>query len=128
MEGHRVFVVATTLSETRHALDVADLEVLDPDLTVSSVRSLFAPLSLEPDVIVIPALSSSHIAPIIGAGSTVIICGPMHRFLETRQQRVARELAKRRQDVVFLPYPDPFRPADGTQWETETEMMRRLVC
>ena len=164
MDRHRIFVLATTLDETRHALevaqslaetsrselavivpladhatvssaranveglDVADLDVFDPDLTASSVRSLFAMLSLEPEVIVSPALSSSRIAQIVPAGSTVIICGPMHRFFETRQQRIVRELAKRGQDVVFLPFPDPRPPVDSTQWETETEIMRRLVC
>jgi RES domain-containing protein len=160
--GHRIFVVATTLAETRHALemaqslahhsdsalsvvvplvthatigsaranvhdlDVADLDTLDPELSVSSVRALFTTWSLEPEIIVVPTLGVPPIASVVPADSTVIVCGPMHRFFETRQQRIVRELAKRLQDVVFLPFPDT--PRAGENPQPETDVMRHLVC
>jgi hypothetical protein len=47
-------------------------------------------------------------------------------YFETRQQRIARALAKRVQDVVFLPFPDA--PRAGENPQPETEVMRHLVC
>jgi hypothetical protein len=159
---HRIFIVGTTLAETRHALDlaqslanragaqiavivpvvshatvssaranahgldVAALDSLDPQLSPSRVRALFPTMPLEPEIIVVPALNAATIASIVPAGSTAIVCGPLHRFFETRQQRIARELAKRLQDVVFLPFPDAPRALENPQ--PETEVMRHLVC
>jgi hypothetical protein len=158
----RIFIVATTLGETRHALDVArsladradarlgvivpvathammssaranvdgldaaDLDQLDPELNVSSVRSLLMEMSLEAEIIVAPDLNLPSIESITPVRSTIIVCGPMHRFIETRQQRIARELAKRLHDVVFLPSPDA--PRSGENPQPETEVMRHLVC
>jgi hypothetical protein len=162
MDGHRIFIVATTLGETRHALDVArslanradarlgvvvplanhamlssaranvhdldvaDLDQLDPELNVSSVRGLLMRMSLAGEIVVAPDLSLSSIESIAPAGSTVIVCGPMHRFLETRQQRIARGLANRSYDVVFLPFPDAVRASENPQ--PGTDVMRHLVC
>lgn len=158
---HRIFVVATTLAETRHALDVAQplatragsrlavvvpvvnhatvssaranvhdldvaaLDALDPQMSASRLRTLFSTLLLEPEVIVVSALTAARIAAIVPAGSTVIVCGPLHRFFETRQQRIARDLARRLQDVVFLPHPDA---ALAVEHPPGTEAMPHLVC
>jgi hypothetical protein len=109
-----------------HDLDVADLDRLDPELDASSVRALLTPMSFEAEIIVAPDVTLPSIVSIVPAGSTVIVCGPMHRFLETRQQRIARWLAKQSYDVVFLPSPDALRASESPQ--PETEVLRHLVC
>jgi hypothetical protein len=36
----------------------------------------------------------------------VVLAGPLHHFVETREQPLARKLAAMGYDVIFLPCPD----------------------
>lgn len=50
----------------------------------------------------------------------------MNHFVEAPEQRIARELSRRKFDVVFLPHVPP--PSDGERTPYEAEMMRHLIC
>ena len=162
MEDDRVFVIATTVDGTRHALEVAqtlavgahaDLSVVVPlpeRVTVSSaragvhelpvddlahpdgelsdcvVRALVERMDLHPKITVMNGWSLQRLLGVLPSGATVVICGSMNHFIETPEQKIARELSRRQFDVVFLPYLPP--PNDGIRASMETEIMRRLIC
>jgi hypothetical protein len=138
---HGIYVIATTLRTTSHALDVASalarehdqgVAVLVPSpvrLTISSaragvhnlpvelpevpgratletVRSLVADEHRLADVRVTDARDARGFANVLPPSATVILAGPIHHFLETREQRLARTLTSLGYDVIFLPCPD----------------------
>jgi hypothetical protein len=161
MRTRDVYALATTLEETRHALQLAralaadagarrsvivaspervtvssprahahDLPIEDADMSVlrvnvSTIRALAETLGLDPQIIAAREASAPGLASVLPSGATVVICGPMHRFLETPEQRVVRELSKANFDVVFLPHPH----ASGLppRFSEQTEMMRHLI-
>jgi hypothetical protein len=43
---------------------------------------------------------------VLPRAATVVVAGPLHHFLETPEQRLARKLAAMGYDVIFLPCPD----------------------
>jgi hypothetical protein len=138
-----VFVIATTVRATQHALDVArtlahgqgqDVTVLvsspehatitsarahvyhlpvefpePPDrATEDAVRHLVADEDRNAVVRVTDARDARSFAKALPPSATVVLAGPIHRFVETREQRLARELNAFGYDVVFL----PCRPAE----------------
>jgi hypothetical protein len=92
-------------SARANVYDVAvdDAEHPDPKLSVALVHELTRALPARPQMIVMRGFAARHLASVVPAGATVVICGPMHRLLETPEQRLARQLAKQKFDVVFLP-------------------------
>jgi hypothetical protein len=123
VQDHRVFVIATTADETRHALTVSsaragvhdlpvdDLSVPDPELSDGVVRRLADRLDIHPTITVISGWSLQRLLSVLPSGATVVICGSMNHFVETPEQKIARELSRRQFDVVFLPYVAPQKTA-----------------
>jgi len=135
--GQVIYVLATTLEETEHALALAqgltkathdrfavivplperitvssarahvsgvaveDAEHPDPALTVADVRALIDRFDPSSQILVTRGVDAANLRPVLPPGATVVICGPMHRFFETPEQRVARQLSNRGFDVVF---------------------------
>jgi hypothetical protein len=162
VQEHCLFVIATTVDETRHALEVGqtltsgghanlsvvvpiperlvlssaragvrdipvdDLSHPDAELSECVVRALAERMELHPKITVLNGWSLEQLLGVLPSGATVVICGPMNHFVESPEQRIARELSRRKFDVVFLPYMPP--PNDGVWTFQETEMMRHLIC
>jgi hypothetical protein len=136
-----VYVIATTIRATSHALDVAgalareqgkrvtvlvsapprvtitsaragvyDLPVPLPEVpgkaTVDAVRNLVISDHRLADVMVTEARDARGFAQVLPASAAVVLAGPIHHFVETQEQRLARRLATMGYDVVFLPCPD----------------------
>jgi hypothetical protein len=136
-----VYVVATTIHATSHALDVAgalareqgrrvtvlvsapprvtitsaragvyDLPVPLPEVpgkaTVDAVRQLVTSGHRVADVVVTEARDARGFAQVLPVSAAVVLAGPIHHFVETQEQRLARKLATMGYDVVFLPCPD----------------------
>ena len=114
-----LYVVANTDEAAGHAVGVVNgLQTLAcGGVAVTAPRR---------DVAVIRGMDAGHVATLVPPGATVVVCGPMHRFLETAEQRVARELAAQPYNVVFLPYAAQSPRLDPVY--RETELMRHLVC
>jgi hypothetical protein len=87
-----------------HGLPMEDLDPY-PRASAAAVRELLG--ARRPgDIIVAPGSSARDVAAVLPRGATVVICGAFHRFIETDEQCLARELTKRGFDVVFLPRGD----------------------
>jgi len=108
-------------------LPTADLAHPDAGLCDSVVRALAERLDLHPKITVLNGWSLERLLGVLPAGATVVICGSMNHFVETPEQRIARELSRRKFDVVFLPYVPPPPPA-ADRTVHETEIMRHLIC
>lgn len=109
-----------------YSIPVDDPEHPDPGLGVAEVRALVGATTSALTMVATTGFTASHLASVLPTHATVVLCGPMHRFIETREQRVARELAKRQFDVVFLPYRDALAQRDDVG--CETDMIRQLRC
>jgi hypothetical protein len=136
-----VYVVATTVHATAHALDVAsalarehgsnvtilvsaperctitsaragvyDLPVQFPEvpgtLTAEAVRNLVASEHRSADVVVTEAHDARDFARVLPPSAAVVLSGPIHHFVETHEQRLARKLTTMGYEVIFLPCPD----------------------
>jgi hypothetical protein len=136
-----IYVVATTVRATLHALDVAsalakergkDITVLvsTPErVTISSarahvynlpvelppalraatpeaIRNLVASEHREAEVRVTDARDARGFAGILPPSASVVLAGPIHHFVETQEQRLARRLTTLGYEVVFLPCAD----------------------
>jgi hypothetical protein len=136
-----VYVVATRIYATSHALDVAgalareqgksvtvlvsapqrftissvragvyNLPVHFPEVpgraTAEAVRNLVAGEHRLADVVVTEARDARGFAHVLPPSATVILAGPIHHFVETQEQRLARKLSTMGFDVIFLPCPD----------------------
>jgi hypothetical protein len=136
-----VYVVATRIHATSHALDVAgvlareqgksvtvlvsaprrftitsaragvyNLPVQFPEVpgmaTAEGVRNLVAGEHRRADVVVTEARDARGFAHVLPPSATVILAGPIHHFVETQEQRLARKLATLGFEVIFLPCPD----------------------
>jgi hypothetical protein len=138
---HTVYVVATTLPATAHALNVAralsvrhgnsivvivapcrpitissarahayNLPVEDPDApqraTPEAVRDLVARDQAEARVLVNDAHNAGSLAQLLPPRASVVLAGPIHQFVETREQQLARKLTDMGYDVTFVPCRD----------------------
>jgi hypothetical protein len=136
-----VYVVATRVHATAHALDVADalarehggkvtilvsaptrctitsaragvydLPVEFPEVpgtaTVKAVQDLVASQRRSADVVVTEAHDARQFARVLPPTAAVVLAGPIHHFVETHEQRLARKLATMGYEVIFLPCPD----------------------
>ncbi len=97
----------------------------DPSVDMPEIRALVRALPLEPRIIVIDGFSAPHVAPLLPAGATVVICGSMNRFFESPEQRLARELSTQRFEVIFLPHASRIRTVVDPF--AETELMRHIL-
>jgi hypothetical protein len=74
--------------------------------TVDAVRQLVTSGHRVADVVVTEASDARGFAQVLPASAAVVLAGPIHHFVETQEQRLARRLATMGYDVVFLPCPD----------------------
>jgi hypothetical protein len=137
--GDAVYVVATTVDETRQAIATAcmlardrhckltvvasrrepviascprahvyDLPAYDvvswPDCTEEAARTLLAAVNEPADVLVVGEFTALKLTTVLPSHATVIICGPVGWVLGSPEQRLARKLANRDFDVMFLPF------------------------
>jgi hypothetical protein len=118
-----VYVVATRTDATRHALGVAqslaksrDTSVvivvpppepapLDAPDTIQS-RALIAADAPDARVLLGPRGGLRRVSRFLPLKSTIVLSGPVRHFLETGEQQLARALATRGHEVVFLPSPN----------------------
>ncbi len=134
-----VYVVATTLAATAHALDVAralasearkpvtvlvsrprrlmlnssiahayNLQVEDVEArdraTIDEIRGLvLSEANPAISVVETDAHRAAEFAHVLPRGATVVLAGPIHHFLETHEQVLARKLTKLGYETVFLP-------------------------
>jgi hypothetical protein len=136
-----VYVVATRVHATSHALDVAgslareqgknvtvlvsaprrltitsaragvyNLPVEFPEVpgraTAEAVRNLVASEHRLADVVVTEARDARGFAHVLPPSAAVVLAGPIHHFVETHEQRLARKLSTMAYEVIFLPCPD----------------------
>jgi hypothetical protein len=136
-----VYVVATRVHATSHALDVAgslareqgktvtvlvsapqhltitsaragvyNLPVQLPEVpgraTAEAVRNLVASEHRLADVVITEARDARGFAQVLPPSAAVVVAGPIHHFVETHEQRLARKLATMGYNVIFLPCPD----------------------
>jgi hypothetical protein len=136
-----IYVVATRIHATIHALDVAgslareqgktvtvlvsapqrftvtsaragvyNLPVEFPEVpgmaTAEAVRNLVASEHRLADVVVTEARDARGFAQVLPPSVAVVLAGPIHHFVETHEQRLARKLSTMGYDVIFLPCPD----------------------
>jgi hypothetical protein len=74
--------------------------------TAEGVRNLVAGEHRRADVVVTEARDARGFAHVLPPSATVILAGPIHHFVETQEQRLARKLATMGFEVIFLPCPD----------------------
>jgi hypothetical protein len=115
-----VYVVATRADPTRHALVVAQSLARTRDTSVVIVvpppervarnspetiqtRALVAADAPDARVLLGPHGGLRRVSRLLPLGSTIVLSGPIRHFLETDEQHLARELATRGHEVVFLP-------------------------
>lgn len=136
-----VYVVATRVHATSHALDVAgalarehgqtvtvlvsapqrftitsaragvyNLPVQFPEVpgraTADAVRNLVGSEHRLADVVVTEARDARGFAQVLPPSAAIVLAGPIHHFVETQEQRLARKLSTMGYDVIFLPCPD----------------------
>jgi hypothetical protein len=120
----RAFEVARALGHDRHAAirivtaprekitvssaraHVHDIEVdWDPEPSVSDefLRALIETDGTGARLIVGPSMEPSDIAAVLPSHATVVLGGPVRRFFESSEQRLARTLTHAGCDVVFVP-------------------------
>jgi hypothetical protein len=89
---------------------VYNLPVEFPDApdtaTPDVVRQLVAGEHRDADVRVTDARDARGFARVLPPSASVVLAGPIHRFFETPEQRLARKLTALGYDVIFLPCPD----------------------
>ncbi len=94
-----------TISSAR--AHVYDLPIEDPDgprnATPEAVRDLVASERGEAHVLVKDTRGARDFAQLLPLGASVVLAGPIHQFVETREQRLARKLTNLGYDVTFLP-------------------------
>jgi hypothetical protein len=117
-----VYVVATRTDSTRHALVVArslaktretsvvivvpppePIPLRSPDTIQTGV--LFAADAPDARVLVGPRGGLRRVSRFLPLRSTIVLSGPIRHFLETAEQHLARALATRGHEVVFIPSP-----------------------
>jgi hypothetical protein len=136
-----IYVVATTVRATSHALEVAttlarernqgvtvlvsaperititsarahvynlpvELPAAARHATPEAIRHLVASDHREANVRVTDARDARGFAKVLPPDSRVVLAGPIHHFLETQEQRLARKLSTLGFDVIFLPSTD----------------------
>lgn len=136
-----VYVVATRICATSHALDVAgalareqgksvtvlvsapqrftitsaragvyNLPIEFPEVpgraTPEAVHNLVASEHRLADVVVTEARDARGFAQVLPPSVAVVLAGPIHHFVETQEQRLARKLATMGFEVIFLPCPN----------------------
>jgi hypothetical protein len=136
-----IYIVATTVRATSHALKVAttlarerkkgvtvlvsaperititsarahvynlpvELPVAAGQATPDAIRHLVASDHRGADVRVTEARHAHGFAKILPPAASVVLAGPIHHFVETQEQRLARKLTTLGYDVIFLPCPD----------------------
>jgi hypothetical protein len=75
-------------------------------LTAEAVRNLVASEHRSADVVVTEAHDARDFAQVLPPSAAVVLAGPIHHFVETHEQRLARKLATMGYEVIFLPCPD----------------------
>jgi hypothetical protein len=116
-----VYVVATRADPTRHALTVAQalaktrgtsvvIVVPPPEQmprcaveAVPTTRALVAADAPDAHVLFGPYGGLDRVSQLLPIGATIVLSGPIRHFLETDEQHLARKLATRGHEVVFLP-------------------------
>jgi hypothetical protein len=119
-----VYVVATGTDPTRHALGVAQalaktrgtsvvLVVPPPEQRphsaaemIPTTRAFVAADAPDAHVLLGPYGGLGRVSQLLPLGSTIVLSGPIRHFLETDEQHLARKLATRGHEVVFLPSHD----------------------
>jgi hypothetical protein len=136
-----IYVVATTVRATSHALAVAttlarernqgvtvlvsapehititsarahvynlpvELPAAAGQATPEAIRHLVDSDHREADVRVTEARDAGGFAKVLPPDASVVLAGPIHHFVETREQRLARKLTTLGYDVIVLPCPD----------------------
>jgi hypothetical protein len=136
-----IYVVATTVHATTHALDVAgalareqgkavkvlvsapvhititsaragvynlpfELPEAPGRATPGAVQNLVARERRPVDVVVTDAHDARGFAKVLPLSAAVVVGGPIHHFVETREQRLTRQLVTMGYDVIFLPCAD----------------------
>jgi hypothetical protein len=136
-----IYVIATTLRATSHALDVAsalahehgknvavlvssperititsarahvynlpvELPAAPGTATLEAVRNLVTTAHRDTAVRVTAARDARGFARILPQSASVVLAGPIHHFVETPPQCLARKLTALGYDVVFLPCAD----------------------
>jgi hypothetical protein len=110
-EQHRsVTVLASqprhvTVSSVRANVHDLPMELpLDPEtVTADQLPALLAEAKCAARIEPTEAYAARELAGILPAGATVVLAGPIHHFVEAREQRLARRLANMGFEVVFLP-------------------------
>jgi hypothetical protein len=74
--------------------------------TPEAIRHLVARDHREADVRVTEARDARGFAKVLPPDASVVLAGPIHHFVETQEQRLARKLTTLGYDVIFLPCPD----------------------
>jgi hypothetical protein len=94
-----------TISSARaHAYRVpADEWDPHPMASPDAVRALADAEAPGARIVVGRSMEPRDIGTILPPGATVVVSGPVRHFLESREQRLARALAKAGFDIVFLP-------------------------
>jgi hypothetical protein len=94
-----------TISSARAHAHNVPVDEWDPDpmLSPDAVRALAAAEAPDARIVVGRSMRLRDIGPIMPPGATVVVSGPARHFVESPEQRLARELANAGFDVVFLP-------------------------
>ncbi|MGE4056945.1 MAG: hypothetical protein AB7F99_19320, partial [Vicinamibacterales bacterium] len=74
--------------------------------TPGAIRHPVARDLREADVQVNEAGDARGFTKVLPPDASVVLAGPIHHFVETQEQRLARKLTTLGYDVIFLPCPD----------------------
>ena len=97
----------TVSSDRAHVRDLA-IDDWNSDSVPSPefLRALAATDAPGANVIVGRSIEPRDIAALLPPHATVVLCGPVRHFLESREQQLARRLSEAGYDVVFIPRPE----------------------
>jgi hypothetical protein len=111
-QGKSVTVLVTTperITISSARAHVYNLPVELPDepgkATPEAVRHLVASEHRAVDVQITDARDARGFAMVLPPSARVVVAGPIHHFVETQEQRLARKLATLGYKVIFLPRP-----------------------
>jgi hypothetical protein len=112
-QGKKVRVLVSAperITITSARAGVHDLPIELPEApgraTPEAVQNLVAREHRLVDVVVTDARDARAFAKVLPPSAAVVLAGPIHQFVETQEQRLARKLATMGYDVIFLPCPD----------------------